>query len=91
MLSKELQDEVLALDEVEKLELLRLLLSDPAMSKYAFDPMGLRGNYEIAAKLMKIDGRGKVKERIKYRVMAQFSFSTLPSVPGSLLSLSRTF
>ena len=54
MLSKELQDEVLALDEVDKLELLRLLLSDPAMSKYAFDPMGLRGNYEMAAKLMKL-------------------------------------
>ena len=33
MLSKELQDEVLALDEDDKLELMRLLLSDPTMSK----------------------------------------------------------
>lgn len=54
MLSKELQDEVLALDEDDKLELLRLLLSDPAMSKNAVDPMGLRGNYGIAAKLMEL-------------------------------------
>ena len=52
MLSKELRDEVLGLEEDDKLELLRLLLSDPAMSKYAFDPLGLRTNYEAAAKLM---------------------------------------
>ncbi|MCY3796478.1 MAG: hypothetical protein OXG49_11145 [Chloroflexi bacterium] len=61
MLSRELQDEVLALDEVDKLELLRLLLSEPAMSKYAFDPMGLRGNYEIASKLMELMEEEKSK------------------------------
>ncbi|MCY3798558.1 MAG: hypothetical protein OXI30_06995 [Chloroflexota bacterium] len=61
MLSKELQDEVLALDEDDKLELLRLLLSDPTMSKYAFDPMGIRGNYEIAANLMELMEEEKSK------------------------------
>ena len=54
MVSKELLDEVMGLDEDDKLYLLRTLLNDPAMSKYAFDPMGLRCSYEIAAKLMEL-------------------------------------
>lgn len=54
MVSKELLDEVMCLNEEDKLHLLRMLLQDPAMSKYAFDPMGLRTNYEAAAKLMEM-------------------------------------
>ena len=61
MLSKELQAEVLGLEEDDKLELLRLLLNDPAMSKYAFDPLGLRTNYEAAAKLMELMEEQKSK------------------------------
>ena len=48
MVSKELLDEVLGLDENDKLHLLRMLLRDPAMAKYAFDPIGLHANYEAA-------------------------------------------
>ena len=54
MVSKELLDEVMCLNEEDKLHLLRMLLQDPAMAKYAFDPMGLRSSYEAAAKLMEL-------------------------------------
>lgn len=54
MLSKELKDEVLALDENDKLQLLRMLLRDPAMSKYAFDPLGFRTNFEAAERLREL-------------------------------------
>jgi hypothetical protein len=61
MVSKELLDEVMCLNEEDKLHLLRMLLSDPVMSKYAFDPMGLRTNYEAAAKLMEMMGEEAMK------------------------------
>ncbi len=54
MVSKELLDEVMCLNEEDKLYLLRMLLNDPVMAKYAFDPMGIRGSHEIAAKLMEV-------------------------------------
>lgn len=61
MLTEELQAQVLALDEEDKLHLLRMLLNDPAMTKYAFDPMGLRGSYEIAERLMELMEEEKLK------------------------------
>ena len=61
MVSKELLDEVMALDEDDKLYLLRRLLQDPAMAKYAFDPMGLRSSYEAADKLMELLEEKKLK------------------------------
>jgi len=61
MVSKELLDEVLGLDKDDKLHLLRTLLRDPAMAKYAFDPMGLRGSYEAAEKLMELMEEEKLR------------------------------
>lgn len=61
MVSKELLDEVMGLNENDKLHLLRMLLNDPAMAKYAFDPMGIHGSYEIAARLMEVMEEEKLK------------------------------
>ncbi len=52
MLSQELLENVKRLDEADKLQLLRELLSDPALAKHAFDPFGLRGNFEAAQILL---------------------------------------
>ncbi len=52
MLSKELLEQVKALDDDDKLTLLRTLLVDPALEKYAYDPLGLRNNYELAQKML---------------------------------------
>ncbi|MCE2471059.1 MAG: hypothetical protein J4G18_04005 [Anaerolineae bacterium] len=61
MVSKKLLDEVLGLDENDKLHLLQMLLRDPAMAKYAFDPIGLHANYEAAAKLMEFMEQEELK------------------------------
>jgi len=52
MLSKELLDQVKKLNDDDKLALFRTLLADPALEQYAFDPTGLRYNYELAQKLL---------------------------------------
>ena len=48
MVPKALLDAVLSLDEDGKLYLLKTLLRDPALEKHAYDPLGLRSNYEAA-------------------------------------------
>ena len=48
MLSNELLEQVKRLDEDDKLQLLRALINDPALAKYAYDPFGLRGNFDAA-------------------------------------------
>ncbi|MCY4020531.1 MAG: hypothetical protein OXG39_14065 [Chloroflexi bacterium] len=52
MLSKELLDQVQALNDDDKLALFRTLLRDPALAQYAHDPTGLRYNYELAQQLL---------------------------------------
>ncbi len=61
MVSKELLDEVLGLDEDDKLHLLRMLQRDPALAKYAFDPIGFHANYEAAEKLMELMEQEELK------------------------------
>ena len=61
MLSDELLAQVEALDEEDKLKLLQLLIDDPALAKYAYDPFGLRGNHEAAQKLLELLEEEKVK------------------------------
>ena len=60
MLSKELLAQVEALDEDDKLKLLQTLIDDPALAKVAYDPFGLRGNYEAAQKLLDLLEKQKV-------------------------------
>ncbi len=52
MFSKELLENVKCLDEADRLQPLRELLRDPALAKHAFDPFGLRGNFEAAQILL---------------------------------------
>ena len=52
MLPNELIEQVKALDDDEKLRLLQILIEDPALSKHAYDPFGLRGNFQAAEILM---------------------------------------
>ncbi len=61
MLSDELLAQVKALDEADKLALLRTLLMDPALSQYAYDPLGLRTNYKAAQILMEMLEEEKAK------------------------------
>ena len=60
MLSKELLEQVKALNDDDKLTLFHSLFVDPALAKYAYDPLGLRYNYEVAQKLL--EQLEKVKE-----------------------------
>ncbi len=53
MLSKELLEEVNALSDDDKLTLLRILFQDPALEQYAYDPLGLRNNYQLEQLLLK--------------------------------------
>ena len=60
MLSKELLEEVNALSDDDKLTLLRTILKDPALEQYAYDPLGIRNNYELAQNMIKILEEQKV-------------------------------
>ena len=60
MLSRELLEQVKALGDDDKLTLFQALLVDPALAKYAYDPLGLRNNYAVAQKLL--EQLEKVKE-----------------------------
>lgn len=54
MLSNELLEQISRLDKENKLQLLRTLLRDPDLEEYAYDPLGIRTNYEVAQKMMDI-------------------------------------
>ncbi len=60
MLTKELLEQVQALNDDDKLTLLRTLLNDPALEQYAYDPLGIRNNYELAQNMLKILEEQKV-------------------------------
>lgn len=52
MLSNELLEQVKALNDDDKLALLRILYKDPALKQYAYDPMGLRTSPELAQNML---------------------------------------
>lgn len=54
MLLDELLEQIMRLDKENKVKLLRALLRDPVMEEYAYDPLGIRTNYELAQKMMDI-------------------------------------
>ena len=54
MLSDELLQLIMRLDKENKMRLLRALLRDPDLEEYAYDPLGIRTNYEVARKMMEI-------------------------------------
>lgn len=53
MLSKELLDQVKALNDEDKLALLRTLIDDLALGEHGYNLFAFRGNDEIAAALMR--------------------------------------
>ena len=54
MLSNELLEQIRRLDKENKVKLLRTLLRDPDLEEYAYDPLGIRTNYEVAQKMLDI-------------------------------------
>ena len=66
MLSKELLAQVQALDDDDKLTLLRTLLHDPALEQFAFDPLGLRTDYQLAEVMMEELEKINASEKKEY-------------------------
>ncbi len=58
-------DEIMSLDSDDKRTLVGLLLRDPELAPFAFDPMGLRTNYEAARILQKMIDKKKVAREPK--------------------------
>ncbi len=54
MLLDELLEHIMRLDKENKVKLLRTLLRDPDLEEYAYDPLRIRTNYELAQKMMDI-------------------------------------
>lgn len=54
MLSKELLDQVKALNDGDKLALLRTLIDDLALGEHGYDLFAFRGNYQVAQKMLEI-------------------------------------
>lgn len=61
MLADELLQQIMRLDKENKVRLLRTLLHDPDLAEYAYDPLGIRTNYEVAGKMMDILERQKAQ------------------------------
>ncbi len=54
MLLNELLEQIMRLDKENKVKLLRTLLRDPDLEEYAYDPLRIRTNYELAREMMDI-------------------------------------
>ena len=52
MLSKELLEQVQALDDDDKLKLLQTLIDDLALSEHGYEIFGFRGNAQVAQVLL---------------------------------------
>ncbi len=63
MLSEELLQQVKALSEDDKLALFRMLAYDPAVGEHAYDPLGLRSNFEAARVLQDLLAEEKASQK----------------------------